>query len=196
MVMLLNWEYRDNLETLGVGLPRGKLNELLRQVWKETIHYWGKTFLPRHFTRTAYSLYPENYPKPKPGRGEPLVRTGTLRARVKKQGLSYKSVNVTTKGGYMQLQYGRPKGFDERSIKAAIAIKWAENPGMSYKAVERMVRSRSGYGKKNTAKFDRALQSFSDDENKAMSEFAAGQFLRLAKRYGKPRVRRSRRRAA
>lgn len=186
-MILIEWDYRDTLEYVGLTMSQRKLNGILKSVNHAVLWTWAQKFLPKHFTREAYARYPEAYPKQKK-RGDPMVRSGTLRTRVLKQAERPLNIRANARGASLMLKFGRPKGMTKATLLAATSVEMNLHPGMDFKTAQRRVYSRAGFGARNVAFFKRAIEAFSEEEKGTLADMALAKFRQLARERGQSRA--------
>lgn len=148
MMIGLTIEVKKDLERLKKLEPR-HFNETLKKVLKTAILVWHQKYLPRHFTRQAYALYPDQYPGQfhvKKAPGMPLVRSGTLRDRLLSTS-SISHISSTSTRATIKMNFGRPQQYTPEQMKKTIfAI--MRRTGKSYKQAQNEAYSGAGYGNK------------------------------------------------
>lgn len=122
-------------------------NKTLKSVLKTAVLMWHTKYLPRHFTRQAYALYPDKYPGQfhvKKSPGMPLVRSGTLRDRLLSKS-SIAHISSTSTRATIRMNFGRPPQYTPEQMKKMIfAI--MRKTGQSYKQAQKQAYSGAGYG--------------------------------------------------
>ena len=187
-MMALALEIRTNIKYLYPG-ARGEreLNKDMKKMLKKTLLYWHMRFAPKHFSREAYVLYPSQYPGP--GRkhkrkGEaPLVKTGTLRGRVLARKSIYDLKGTSTRARLV-LKFGRPSGMSKSELEDAIRTEMRKL-NISYKAAERKVYAKAGYGADNVRLFKDRIEVIAGREENAMAKYMEKEFVDKAKVTGR-----------
>jgi len=126
---------------------------------------WIERFLPKHFTREAYSRYPGIHEFIKRGIAKPLVDTGNLRKNI----LSGQNIKIRPKSNRVDIKmlYGRPVEFNFSRIDKFAEMISAQR-GITIQDARRAVfkwkASKGGYDLKTKLRFQDELTATNKQE--------------------------------
>ena len=133
---------------------------------KKVGEIWVKEYLPKHFKRAGYGAYPGVYNVRK-RRGDPLVKTGSLRDRL----LNNDGVTITStsKKVTVTMKFGRPPGMTPEDMRQNALILMAKT-GVDFKTALRRVFATAGYNRETKELFQRALTAINSREERELAE--------------------------
>lgn len=164
-------------------------DQLMKVNLQDTLLFWKRRFLARHFDRIAYNLYPREYRKKK-RKGDPLVLSGHLKKHVLSQP---GKVTGTSRRATMTLGLGRPAQYTGKLLKQKVIqrMAWLRSMGVreTYREAEAGILRSAGYGAKLVKMFQEMLTVIRGSEQQAMSKFLRDRIVRAFKTFtGKSEV--------